>query len=1044
MKRFEKVKSGSLIPLAVWLSMALVFAVDVSTPLGVTGWVFYLLPIVLGLYERRPWLPLQLAALATLAILLSFLFNRALPEYPIWLAQLNRVFGVLTIWSVAFVVRQLVTTQIELRERDWIRTGQRGLSERMQGEQSVAQLGDSILRFLCEYLDVPVAAFYCAEPDGRFRRRATYSLRSMPPSAPELLSAGETILGQAIKDRRAIRLDRVPADYLPISSALGSTTPRHLVAVPAEVDGTVKGAVELGFLRAVGVADMNLLQATANSIAVVVRSAEHRERQAQLLAETQRQAAELQTQQEELKVSNEELEEQSQALKESQARLEAQQAELEVANRQLEEQAQTLGRQRDELARAQAELVERAEALERANRYKSEFLANMSHELRTPLNSTLILAKLLSDNKEGNLTSEQVRFASTIHSSGNDLLALINDILDLSRIEAGRVDIRPEEVGVSSLLGALRKTFRPVAEQRKLTLDLSAAPNVPDSLRTDPLRLQQILRNLLANALKFTEQGGVTLAVTLADDDHVAFAVRDTGIGIPVEQREAIFEAFRQANGGTQRKYGGSGLGLTISRELARRMGGSLSLDSTAGKGSTFRLVIPRAIEAPVVDESGVGLPAPTRGPAPPAAAGRQAVPSPPQEGQTRRVVPDDRQAMTSSERSILVIEDDERFAVILRDLARELRFRCLVATRGHEGLQLAEQFGPRAILLDIHLPDQSGLAILEQIKRNPITRHIPVHVVSVSDCTQQAFELGAVGYALKPVKREQVVQAIERLERKLEQDVRRILVVEDVQAQRESIEALLRREGVEIVSVGFGHEALNRLREETFDCMVLDLTLPDISGYDVLEKMAAGEAFSFPPVIVYTGRALLREEEARLRRFASSVIIKGARSPERLLDEVSLFLHQVESSLPPEQQRVLQLVRQREAAFEGRTIMAVEDDSRNIFALSSILEPKGAKMLIARNGREALDTLDRIAKSPAETVDLVLMDIMMPVLDGLMATREIRRRVEWKNLPIIALTAKAMPDDRQKCIEAGANDYIAKPLDIERLVSLVKVWLPK
>jgi CheY-like chemotaxis protein len=406
--------------------------------------------------------------------------------------------------------------------------------------------------------------------------------------------------------------------------------------------------------------------------------------------------------------------------------------------------------------------------------------------------------------------------------------------------------------------------------------------------------------------------------------------------------------------------------------------------------------------------------------------------------------VADDRDSVTTGERSILVIEDDARFAEILRDLARELRFRCLVATTAGEGLQLAEQFVPSAILLDVHLPDLSGLGLLEQLKRNPATRHIPVHVASVADYTQQAFELGAVGYALKPVKRDQIVSAIARLEKKLEQKVRRILVVEDVAAQRESIEALLRREGVEIISVGRGQEALDLLRSNTFDCMVLDLILPDMSGYALLEKMAAGEAFSFPPVIVYTGRSLTRDEEAQLRKFASSIIIKGARSPERLLDEVSLFLHQVEANLPPEQQRILQAVRQRDAAFEGRTILVVEDDARNIFALSSILEPKGAKLLVARNGREAIDVLDGLAKPLAETVDLVLMDIMMPVMDGLAATREIRKRPEWKNLPIIALTAKAMPDDRSRCLEAGSNDYIAKPLDVDKLVSLVKVWLPK
>ena len=591
MTRFQKTKSNPAVQIAIWLSVALLFVADARAPLGVVGWVLYLVPLVLCLYGWRPRLPLYVASVATLSILLTNALDTRVPGFPMWIPQVNRGLGLLTIWCLAIVLRHSVIVKLDLREQDWLRTGQRDLSAHLQGEQNISQLGDRILGFLCQYLEVPVAAFYVAEAGGGFRRRATYALASPAPAAPEALAPGESLLGQAIKDKRIVRFDDLPPDYLPIASALGKTKPKHVVIVPTEADGQVRAAVELGFLHPVGRSDMDLLQAVSEAIAIAARSAQYRMRQTELLEETQRQAEDLQTQQEELKVTNEELEEQGRALKESQVRLEAQQAELEQTNSQLEEQAQALEQQRDELARAQADLVEKADALERANQYKSEFLANMSHELRTPLNSALILAKLLAENKDGNLTPEQVKFASTIYSSGNDLLELINDILDLSRIEAGRVEIHPEVVTISATLASLGKTFEPLAEQKHLALELSVDADVPNTIENDPLRLQQILRNLLSNALKFTEQGRVTLRVSKSADARIAFVVRDSGMGIPAEQQEAIFDAFRQADGSTHRRYGGSGLGLTISRELARRMGGTLTVESEEGKGSTFTLV---------------------------------------------------------------------------------------------------------------------------------------------------------------------------------------------------------------------------------------------------------------------------------------------------------------------------------------------------------------------------------------------------------------------------------------------------------------------
>jgi signal transduction histidine kinase/DNA-binding response OmpR family regulator len=1038
MTRFEK-QSSPVLNAAILLLLTGVFVGDLMTPLGIAAWIFYLAPAALSLFVLQPRTPL-LVALASTAFIIAgfFLSSPSLYASPTSkVIALNRAMGALVIWVVAVVARQTIRAKLRLREQDWVRSGQRDLSTRMQGDPKLQPLSDTILRFLCGYLDVPVGVLYAAEPDGGLLRTASYAL-GPNPGAPEVLAPGEGLVGQAAKDRRVLRFDDLPDHYLRVASALGEASPRNLVVVPAVIDGHVQAVIELGFLHAVGMSDLDLLTAIAEPVASAVRSARYRTRLEELLTETRRQAEELLQQQEELRVANEELESQSQTLSESQAHLEAQNAALEEANAQLEEQ-------REALSQAQAELMERADELTRANRYKSEFLANMSHELRTPLNSTLILAKLLADNRDGNLTPDQVRYASVIYSSGNDLLELINDILDLSRIEAGRLEIHPEPVQLGKLADMLQRNFQPVAAEKRLAFETLVEPGAPDAIITDPLRLQQILRNLLSNALKFTEAGEVSVRVAPAGPKRVRFAVRDTGIGIPPEQQTVIFEAFRQADGSTQRKYGGTGLGLTISRELAHRLGGELSVDSTPGRGSTFALVLPVELALPAE-----GQPAPRHRVAPPSRppALESAAPGtperPPAVAPDRPSPSDDRQRLQPGHRSILLIEDDPAFAGILCDLAREMHFNCLVAANAGEGIELAEQYLPSAAILDIHLPDRSGLTVLESLKGHAATRHIPVHVMSVADYTQQALELGAIGYALKPVMREQIVSALRKLELKLEQNLRRVLVVEDVPAQRESIEALLHTEGVEVVPVGTGAAALQQLKEATFDCVVLDLALPDMSGYDLLDKLAGGEAFSFPPVIVYTGRTLTREEEARLRRYAGSVIIKGARSPERLLDEVTLFLHQVESRLPPEQQRMLREVRSREAALEGRAILVVEDDVRNIFALSSVLEPKGAKLRIARNGREAITALDRALQEPDAAVDLVLMDIMMPEMDGLTAIREIRKRPEWKKLPIIALTAKAMPDDRAMCLEAGANDYIAKPLDVDKLVSLIKVWMPK
>jgi CheY-like chemotaxis protein/CHASE3 domain sensor protein len=948
---------------------------------------------------------------------------------------LSAVLGIVLTIVIGALVRR--ATLIRRRE-EWLQAGNIGLATAMLGDQRTRELGDNMLGFLARYLGAVAGAVFVREGE-LFLRAATYGV---PAGARvlERFALREGLLGQAASENRPMVLADLPEGYLAFGSALGQGTPKHMVISPANADNVVTAVLELGFIRPANAAVLALLEEVSPAIAVAMRSAQYRAELQSLLEETQRKSEELQVQGEELRVSNEELEEQGRALRESAARLEQQQIELEQTNSQLEEQAQQLETQRDDLERANASVLLKARELEQASRYKSDFLANMSHELRTPLNSSLILAKLLADNPDDNLNPEQVKYAQTIQSSGNDLLTLINDILDLSKIEAGHVEIRPESISLAQLAGDIRRMFEPVAQDRRLKFDVVIAPECPPSMTTDPQRLEQVLKNLLSNAFKFTEAGSVEFAIRPAGERRIAFSVSDTGVGIAEPQQQSVFEAFRQADGTISRKYGGTGLGLSISRELVRLLGGAIGLRSVLGQGSVFSVILPEVYDQAAIAAREPQMPQEFRAALPEAAAPafaiHEAVSPVPR-------VEDDRDSLADARRVLLIIEDDAIFAGILRDLAREMGFKSLVAGNAAEALKLARQFSPSAVILDVGLPDQSGLSVLDQLKRDVRTRHIPVHVVSANDHAQTAFSLGAVGYMVKPVLREALAEVLTKLEAKLSQRMRRVLIVEDDRQHREAVGKLLSSHDVETVTVGTAAACLARLKEEHFDCMVLDLSLPDTSGYALLETLSREEVYSFPPVIVYTGRELSADDEQRLRRYSKSIIIKGAKSPERLLDEVSLFLHQVVAELPPERQKMIRQARNRDAILEGRRILIVEDDVRNVYALSNILEPRGARVEIARNGREALELLERSAQADA-AIDLVLMDVMMPVMDGLTATREIRKNPNWRKLPIITLTAKAMPDDQQLCIAAGANDYMAKPLDVEKLLSLVRVWMPR
>jgi len=750
---------------------------------------------------------------------------------------------------------------------------------------------------------------------------------------------------------------------------------------------------------------------------------------------------------EELRVTNEELEERTKAL---------------------EEQRNSIAKKNTEINQARQELERKARDLETASKYKSEFLANMSHELRTPLNSILILSQLLSENKEMNLTTKQREFARTIHTSGSDLLELINEILDLSKVESGKMELRIEELSLREARHELVKLFEPLAREKRLEFVAEVAGDLPAVILTDPQRLKQILKNLLSNAFKFTEQGRVTLAIGrpragvdlsasgLNPAAALAFSVCDSGIGIPLEQQKIVFEAFRQADGTASRKYGGTGLGLTISRELCKLLGGEIQLVSSPGQGTEFVVYLPEKLAprltsagesalAAAVEERTEEVRSQIResherrvAAQAPAAAGSESAAAPAaREEAAEPEQPLTLEAVDAGRKRLLIVEDDARFAQILASIAEERGFSCVLTGSGEEALAAIAHCQPGAVILDLQLPGMDGWTVLERLKASPETRHIPVHIMSVSDSGHEALKRGSIGFLAKPVSNEGILQAFERIESVISKAVGRLLLVEDDPGQRTSIIELIGAGDVSITAVATGREALAALAEAPFDAMILDLGLNDMSGFELLERISQDERIRKVPVIVYTGQDLTEAEEAELRKYAESIIVKGVRSPERLLDETALFLHRVEKDLPVDKQRMLRMTRDNDAVFQDKTILVVDDDMRNVFALSSVLEYAGLNVVVGKNGRDGIAKLE---DNPQ--VNLVLMDIMMPEMDGYQAMREIRQRRKYAKLPIIALTAKAMKGDRAKCIEAGANDYLAKPVDTDKLLSLLRVWL--
>ncbi|SCY19083.1 response regulator [Desulfoluna spongiiphila] len=977
-----------------------------------------------------------------------------------------------------------------LQELDWLKSGKEGLDDKLRGEHDSGQLARRFTSFMTRHMDAQIGALYLLT-DNVLELKASYAFTDRSGNFNRI-ALGEGMVGQAAMEDEVLVFTDMTTDAPAINFGAGETIPSNFIAAPISFEGMTVGVLLLGSVNRFTPLQRRFIDQNVENAAILFNAAKSRqvihdllekaqeqqealrvsneelEEQARALKESE---AELQAQQEELRVTNEELEEQTKALKESESELQAQQEELRVTNEELEERTRALEEQKDaisvknaDLEEAQEVVKQKARDLEIASKYKSEFLANMSHELRTPLNSILILSQLLSRNKDNNLTARQVESAKAVHASGADLLALINEILDLSKIEAGKVELVIEDVTMDGLMGDIRRLFKDVAEDKKIALDLRVDPGCPDGVRTDSQRLQQILRNLLTNAFKFTQQGTVSLAVSRPDpallgrteigpEGVLAFTVKDDGIGIAKEKQAAIFQAFQQADGSTSRKYGGTGLGLSISRELAKLLGGTILLDSEEGQGSTFTVLLPEAYQGTVP----AGLPEPEAAPestpprtentpaAAPMSSASASAGAPPEFSSISPASPpcdsdyveDDRKALSPESKSLLVIEDDLNSARIMRDFARERGFKCVVAEDGETGLHFADYYKPSAIILDIGLPGIDGWTVMERLKGNSELRHIPVHFMSANDSSLDAMRMGAVGYLTKPVSMEKVEDALSKLEDIASKPVSRLLLVEDDKIHRESIETLIGTGDVETTAVSSGEEALVELDKGGYDCMVLDLGLEDMTGFELLEKIRLSPTSARVPIIIYTGRDLTRDEEKELNRYAESIIVKGVKSPERLLDESALFLHRVEANLPEEKRNMLKMVHDKEAVLSGKTILLVDDDMRNVFALSSVLEERNMEVVIARNGIECLDKLKEV-----EGVDAVLMDIMMPEMDGYEAMGEIRKQKAFSRLPIIALTAKAMKGDRSKCIEAGASDYLAKPVNAEKLLSMLRVWL--
>jgi CheY-like chemotaxis protein/signal transduction histidine kinase/HAMP domain-containing protein len=925
--------------------------------------------------------------------------------------------------NINTMINNLRLTTERNTEQDWLKTNLARFTGMLQGQRELTTVGRTLLSELAPLVNAQQGLIYQtdAEESGTMVLLSAYA--NAPDGHLERVKIGEGLVGQCAAEKRRMLITDLPPDRTgPIRSGLFEAVPRNVIVLPVLFEDQVKAVIELATLSAFTASHLSFLEQLTASIGIVLNSIEATMQTEALLKQSQQLATELQSQQKELQQTNEQLAQKAQQLAEQNVEVERKNQEIEQARRALEEKAKEL-------------------AL--TSKYKSEFLANMSHELRTPLNSILVLGQQLGDNPEGNLSGKQVEFARTIHGAGTDLLNLISDILDLSKIESGTVSVDAEEVFFAGLLEMIARPFRHEADNRKLSFEVHTDPHLGRSLVTDSKRLQQVLKNLLSNAFKFTDQGGVRLSVFTAEsgwsENHpilgnaasvIAFEVADSGIGIPQEKQKIIFEAFQQADAGTSRKYGGTGLGLAISRELSTLLGGEIQLRSTPSKGSTFTLYLPQTYVGP----ASAGLSLETASAAASAALKLRAatvVERPAEQ------IEDDRNKLQPGEAVLLIVEDDPHYARVLCDLAHDKGFKVLAAMRGAEALALAREYHPTAVSLDVFLPDMLGWTVLNHLKQDPGTRHIPVQMLTMDEDRHHGLSRGAFSFVTKPTTTEGLDAALLKIKEYTAPRRKRLLIVEDNPAEQLSVKELLGYDDIDVTVVSTGAEALDGMKEQGYDCAVLDLRLPDMSGFEVLEQLRDDPSLSDLPVVVFTGKDLSPEEDARLHTLARSVVVKDVESPERLLDETALFLHRVVSDLPAEKQRMLDRLHRSDEALVGKKVLVVDDDVRNIFALSSVLERRGMTVLTASTGREAIATLESTSD-----VTIVLMDIMMPEMDGYETMQVIRQNQAFRRLPIIALTAKAMKGDREKCLEAGASEYLAKPVNTDQLLSALRMWL--
>jgi CheY-like chemotaxis protein/CHASE3 domain sensor protein len=940
-------------------------------------------------------------------------------------------------------------------DKNWTLTGSAGLAQDMQGNLLIQELCQAVINHFVRYLNINLGALYVSnEVESSLHLLSGYALSKAKKEMPAI-RFGDGIVGQVAQERRLLVLENIPAENFVLESGLGDIQPNHILIAPILYQERMLGVIELGSLEPFTENHKEYMSHVMDSIAIAITSAHAREKVRELLEETQRQSEELEAQQEELKQYNEELQVKTELLEKNEAELRSQQEELHQSNEELEEKANLLEEQKETLENAKMQIETKAHELELNSKYKSEFLANMSHELRTPLNSILILSQLLADNKNKSLSEKEVEFAQNICNSGSDLLELINEILDLSKVESGKLDLEIEDVSLSKICSSIHAMFDEVAKKKLIQFKVNCSEKLLQTVvHTDRQRLEQIIRNLLSNAFKFTSaKGAVTFKMEAASESTVfrnknlnahnclALSVTDTGIGIPQNKQQIIFEAFQQVDGSTKRKYGGTGLGLSISRELSTALGGEIHVFSEEDKGSTFTLFIPYSFSESNTNTTSTDRYADAVKPELVAAALTEPVLSASLEeealAEEAEDFSDDRNMITANDKVVLLMEDDIVFAKLMLDFLHERKYKGIIATRGNTGLSYARQYKPDAIMLDMKLPVMDGAEVLKQLKNDPALRHIPVQIISGYDRKREGLELGAFDYIRKPVTKEVLLKAFDKIEDFGRKKLKKLLVVEDNETQNTAIRELVGNGDVKSYSAYTGKEAYEMLLKDEYDCIIVDLGLPDMSGFDLIEQIKEKPEIKGIPIIVYTGRDLTADEKNLLNKLASAVVLKTANSQERLLDETTLFLHRVESKLPKEKQHIIRKLHKTEEILKSKKVLVVDDDIRNVYSLTNALEEEEMTCFIAENGKIALQVL---AENPS--IEIVLMDIMMPEMDGYEATKAIRNMPQFDKIPIIAITAKAMKGDREKCLAAGMSDYISKPINMEQLLSLLRVWL--